>query len=163
MNHEQICMDLAGVINHPGLNQDRITAILGAPEWCVYQFTVAGVSFRQHELAQFQNGNWATVKVELKPEPTNRYDPNAIEVIFTDRANPAPTHVGYVPKALTTVIGPAANHSHAWARLESVGTAKQTKDSSQHLGAIIQVVLRFDPMAQPALVPHRTELLEFAR
>ena len=43
------------------------------------------------------------------------------------------------------------------------GTAKQTKDSSQHLGAIIQVVLRFDPMAQPALVPHRTELLEFAR
>jgi len=54
------------------------------------QFEVAGVKFRRKAFdeAKVQRGD----RLELKPEPTNKYDPHAIQIVKDGQ------HIGYVPR-----------------------------------------------------------------
>lgn len=68
------------------------------------EFPVAGARFRgdYYKTGQFTLGD----SITLEPEPTNQYDPNAIRVIH------AGFHLGYVPKAVTHLVGPIINGPH---------------------------------------------------
>ena len=93
------------------------------------KFKITGTSFRHTQaLKSFSNGGEVVAannlttpqRVVLQPEPSNKYDPNAIQVVIGG------VHVGYVPKKMTSQIdtqaaamilgwrvmehGPAAGH-----------------------------------------------------
>jgi len=93
------------------------------------KFKITGTSFRHKQaLKSFSNGGEVVAannlttpqRVVLQPEPSNKYDPNAIQVVIGG------VHVGYVPKKMTSQIdtqaaamilgwrvmehGPAAGH-----------------------------------------------------
>ena len=58
-----------------------------------YSFYVAGVQF--HELKKCINQIHADDELTLRPDPTNKYDPNAVEIIFEGEES---VHmVGFVP------------------------------------------------------------------
>lgn len=59
-------------------------------EWD-YNIKVAGVKFRQKELDELYEVSWNDVQIELEPEPTNEYDPNAIKIYASLK------HIGYIP------------------------------------------------------------------
>lgn len=63
---------------------------------------VAGVTFegRQQIIAQLTGNE----PCRLQPEPTNKYDPNAIAVHVA--INGTVCHIGFVPKELAAVIAP---------------------------------------------------------
>mgnify|MGYP001075938342 CR=1 FL=1 len=62
-------------------------------------FFVRGVSFRQDEIEQVDEGMYAL----FEPEPTNPHDPNAIKVMVS--TGNALLHIGYVPKELNKLVG----------------------------------------------------------
>lgn len=59
---------------------------------------IAGAKFRpqaeQAHLAGLPDG----AELDLKPEPTNQYDPNAVQIIHDGH------HVGYVPRDLSAEV-----------------------------------------------------------
>lgn len=71
---------------------------------------VAGVTFedRQSILEQMVGNEL----VELKPEPENEYDPNAIAVwvTFPPEAQTEPAKIGYIPKPITTEVALMSKH-----------------------------------------------------
>lgn len=66
---------------------------------------VAGVTFdgRQAILALYRGRE--RLSAELRREPSNPFDPNAIRVNI-DVANPHTLHVGYIPKSLAARLAP---------------------------------------------------------
>lgn len=65
-----------------------------------HEFYVAGVQFRlgyQRALETIQEGD----SLDLIAEPTNQYDPNAVQVHFEG------IFLGYVPKALSGLVAEA--------------------------------------------------------
>lgn len=66
---------------------------------------VAGVTFegRQAILALYRGSE--RLSAELKRQPNNPFDPNAIRVNI-DVTNPQTLHVGYVPRALAARLAP---------------------------------------------------------
>lgn len=61
------------------------------------RFFIAGVQFRPNAakvLSELEVGT----ELELELEPTNKYDPNAIKIMYEDE------HVGYVPKKFSAEI-----------------------------------------------------------
>lgn len=75
------------------INQERVRALIFNNE--IYK--VVGVTFdgKQEVLKTLQEGDI----LELQPEPTNKYDPNAVAVALPDG-----TSVGYVPKNFAAMI-----------------------------------------------------------
>ena len=67
------------------------------------RFNVRGATYndRQYLLNNItrRHGYQGIGKIKLVPEPDNKYDPNAIGIIFEDVG-----HIGYVPKELTESI-----------------------------------------------------------
>lgn len=62
------------------------------------EFNIAGV---QHHEYHKVNGLSTATEIQLTPEPTNQYDPNAIEIRTASGLK-----LGYVPRALTEYIHP---------------------------------------------------------
>ena len=66
-------------------------------------FYVAGVQFRpRHEIDQAAKGLSAGDKLVLMPEPTNKFDPNAVQIqtIGGERA----IFLGYIPKKFSSEV-----------------------------------------------------------
>lgn len=61
-----------------------------------YNIKIAGVKFRQNELGELYEEDWNKLQVELRPEPDNKFDPNAI-AIYTMREGVDSIHIGYIP------------------------------------------------------------------
>ena len=62
-------------------------------------FTVAGLfAYDYHKKSPLHRNSLVDKEVQLIPEPTNRYDPFAIEVKFNN------DKLGYVPRTQTSVI-----------------------------------------------------------
>lgn len=61
------------------------------------KFYLAGVQFRPNAVAVLNELNEGDI-LDLEPEPTNKYDPNAIKILS------GVEHVGYVPKTLSAEI-----------------------------------------------------------
>jgi hypothetical protein len=62
------------------------------------QFHLVGARFRPVEAQSILLEAEVGDPVQLEPEPTNAYDPNAIKVIYKEH------HVGYVPRETTHMI-----------------------------------------------------------
>ena len=70
---------------------------------------VAGTSFRQLQCeAAAKAASERTLRVELIPEPSNIYDPNAIMVVVVDGA--IRYHIGYIPKGVTSRVHAMLKH-----------------------------------------------------
>ena len=63
-----------------------------------YNIKIAGVKFRQSELGELYEEDWNEVLVNIKPEPTNKFDPNAIAIYAND------IHIGYIPALIAPHI-----------------------------------------------------------
>lgn len=61
-----------------------------------FNFELAGVKFRREAYlsAKVANNDVLT----LKPEPTNKYDPNAVQVFKGE------IHIGYVPREFSSMV-----------------------------------------------------------
>jgi hypothetical protein len=59
---------------------------------------IAGAKFRQMDEQVHLAGLAEGAEIDLKPEPTNKYDPNAVQVIHDGH------HVGYVPRDLSAEV-----------------------------------------------------------
>ena len=68
-----------------------------------YQIKIAGVKFRQSELGEMYGEDWNKVEVQLVPEPTNAYDPNAIAIYAND------IQLGYIPAMVATHLSKSIN------------------------------------------------------
>jgi hypothetical protein len=92
----------------------------------VKRFNVAGTSFRKNTVHECFSKLVATtseeyVVVELKPEPENKYDANAVAVYITLGGDDSPYHVGYVPKDVNQRLKPNAKYKLAYIG-DAVGT-----------------------------------------
>ena len=73
-------------------------------------FNIAGVQFRpQDEIREAANELKVGDQLKLVPEPTNKFDPNAVKIIveqqFLDRAvNCDRAFLGYVPKKFSSEV-----------------------------------------------------------
>ena len=71
-----------------------------------YSFDVAGESFHSKDIERLfpgkvpDGGGAVEIEVQLVPEPTNRYDRNAVKVMA------GPAHVGYIPRDLAGAYQP---------------------------------------------------------
>ncbi len=68
-------------------------------------FYIAGVQFRPKDITnkvmkQLKKGDY----LDLVPEPTNKFDPNAIQICFEDLDSPDMIHLGYVPKKFSAEV-----------------------------------------------------------
>ena len=65
-----------------------------------WEFFIAGVQFHQAKtvLNELEKG----FRLELKPDPTNRFDPNAVEIAYYGAEEP--TMLGYVPKKFSSEV-----------------------------------------------------------
>lgn len=59
---------------------------------------IAGVKFRPQAEQTHLAGLEVGTAFDLKPEPTNQYDPNAVQVVHDGH------HVGYVPRDLSEEV-----------------------------------------------------------
>lgn len=67
-------------------------------------FYVAGVQFRpaaevREVMSYIHEGSY----LDLKPEPENKYDPNAIKIVFVEY-DTDDLHLGYVPKKFSAEV-----------------------------------------------------------
>jgi hypothetical protein len=66
--------------------------------------SIVGTSFHQDQLKaiyvyESRSGNPNKIKCELQAEPSNRYDPNAIKVVYTDKGTDLYGSIlGYIKK-----------------------------------------------------------------
>lgn len=63
-----------------------------------YNIKVAGVKFKQEELAKIYDRDWSMCAVSLEPDPENPVDPNAIKV-FVDGI-----WCGFLPAAVAKAV-----------------------------------------------------------
>jgi len=72
------------------------------------QFFIAGVQFRPAaEIAMAKKALQVGDQLHLEAEPTNKFDPNAVKIIFdmTDNGEDAtPLFLGYVPKKFSSEV-----------------------------------------------------------
>jgi len=71
-----------------------------------YNIKVAGVSFRRKELDELYEKDWNKVKVEIKEEPENKFDPNAI-AIYADNV-----HIGYISAIVVQPVKQLIKQGH---------------------------------------------------
>lgn len=64
-------------------------------------FYIAGVQFRTTEERKSLAGQEVGDILELVPEPTNQYDPNAVKIMQGD------LHYGYVPRKFSSEVSAA--------------------------------------------------------
>jgi len=68
------------------------------------EFYIAGVQYhRLPSLVKSKVDIKQGTKLDLVPEPTNNFDPNAIQIIFVDPSKNT-YNLGYVPKRLSSEI-----------------------------------------------------------
>lgn len=77
----------------------------------IYHAALMGVNFRSSETRELVKGlaNESDVQLELEPEPTNQYDPNAVKVMYDvghGDSGPQLVHLGYVAKEIAEEIAP---------------------------------------------------------
>jgi len=67
-----------------------------------FKFYIAGVKFHQAKsvLHEIQVGN----ELNIEPEPTNKYDPNAVKLLFDSESFEAGIMLGYVPKKFSAEV-----------------------------------------------------------
>jgi hypothetical protein len=59
------------------------------------EFYIAGVQF--HEAPKIQDKLKEGMQLTLRPEPSNKYDPNAVAIIYNANGEEDDTMIGYVP------------------------------------------------------------------
>lgn len=69
-----------------------------------YNIKIAGVKFRQKELGELYGEDWNKLEISIVPEPTNKFDPNAIQ-IFAGQI-----HIGYIPALVAVHINELLNN-----------------------------------------------------
>jgi len=65
-----------------------------------WEFFIAGVQF--HQAKRVINDLKEGMELELNPDPNNKYDPNAIEILYYDLNEP--TMLGFVPKKFSPEV-----------------------------------------------------------
>jgi len=69
------------------------------------EFYIAGVKFRPSaEIKLALNEIEEGTELFLDPEPTNRFDPNAIRIVYGNPVEERPLFIGYVPKIYSSEI-----------------------------------------------------------
>lgn len=63
-----------------------------------YNIKVVGIAYHQPELAQLYPKDWENIDIQLEPEPTNKFDPNAIKVMADG------LQIGYIPALVAEVM-----------------------------------------------------------
>lgn len=76
------------VMNRPG--NDLKERVEYFADWD-YNIKIAGVKFHREELDKLYEADWNEINIELEPEPSNQYDPNAIKILASG------LHIGYIP------------------------------------------------------------------
>lgn len=102
---------------------------------------VAGVSFdSRQQIIEELNGGEAVL---LQPEPTNRYDPNAIAVWVDFDGEPA--QVGYLPREFAAFVAPLLEGESILAKVSQITGGFELWDGSRaNYGLLIQVELPDD-------------------
>jgi hypothetical protein len=98
---------------------------------------VAGVTFegRQAFLRELNGGEPA----QLRPEPQNSYDPNAVAV-YVKSAGGATYHIGYVPRELAKIVAPLLEGETIVGRVfEITGGFTYHNGDLATLGCVIEV------------------------
>ena len=68
------------------------------------QFFIAGVQFRpRQEIDQAARDMLAGDTLTLQSEPTNKFDPNAVQILY-EPADSLPMFLGYVPKKFSSEV-----------------------------------------------------------
>ena len=106
---------------------------------------VVGVTFegRQKILAQMQGFEI----IQLRPEPDNKYDGNAIAVwvAFPPEAQMEPAHIGYIPKELASEIAPHMDGEFFIGEVDHMIGGFQTREGENaSLGCVICVEIPDD-------------------
>lgn len=99
---------------------------------------VAGVTFegRQNLIAQLTGGE----PCRLQPEPTNKYDPNAIAVMVAAKGEV--WHIGFVPKELAAQIAPHLEGEALMVRISEITGGFETSDGdTAALGVRLRIEL----------------------
>ncbi len=68
-----------------------------------WEFYIAGVKFRKSQVAAIMSELMIEVNLALAPEPTNKYDPNAIQLMYTSNVH-GETFLGYVPAKISAEV-----------------------------------------------------------
>ena len=70
----------------------------------LHTFYIAGVKF--HQAKMVMNELEEGISLVMTPEPTNKYDPNAIKIEFLDKESNQ-IMLGYVPKKISSQVSAA--------------------------------------------------------
>jgi HIRAN domain len=100
-------------------------------------FRVAGVTFdnRQATIARLRGDE----PVRVVPEPTNKFDPNALAVLVAVAPGDV-RHVGYVPRELAARIAPFLEGEAVMAEIRQITGGFETWDhGTASLGLLIAV------------------------
>jgi len=67
-----------------------------------WEFFIAGVQFHQAKtvINELEEGT----ELELIPDPENKYDPNAVEILYCSIESNVPTMLGFVPKKFSPEV-----------------------------------------------------------
>jgi hypothetical protein len=73
-----------------------------------WSFNIAGVQF--HDYKGVVNEMKAGDKLEMIPEPTNKFDPNAVQLHFTSKSG-RKSFIGFVPKKISADVSAFLEHA----------------------------------------------------
>lgn len=103
---------------------------------------VAGVTFEGRQ--EYLKIIYPSDKIEITPEPTNKYDKNALAVHVTHEGTIM--HVGYIPKELSAKILPFGENSRLVAEIVEITGGYDMNDGTY---ASIGLRLRFKVKSSP--------------
>ena len=92
----------------------------------IYQYSIAGINYRKGIAAYLGRSNGY-----IKPEPTNRYDPNAIAVYAQDGH-----HLGYIPATDTYEVHDLHLRFPAQAAIDIEECYDNTEDRTFYVGTV---------------------------
>jgi len=103
---------------------------------------VAGVTFEgRQEILEMMHG---TEVVQLRPEPENQYDGNAIAVwvAFPPESQMQPAQIGYLPRDIAAQVAPHMDGEYFIGQIEEINGGFIKRDgTTASLGCIVKVEL----------------------
>jgi hypothetical protein len=104
---------------------------------------VAGVTFEGRQ--EWIQSAFVNQPVMIAPEPTNKYDPNALAVYLASNDPDGAKHVGYIPKEIAAEIAPAIEGERVIGRVfEVTGGFEKWDGTHATYGLIIEIEIPDD-------------------
>lgn len=101
------------------------------------EFEIAGTHHRLHNLLKLLKKH-ALVSMHLQPEPSNKFDPNAIQVVGRRKRlfGELRTHIGYIPAEIASKLAPCKLLSQIMVRPKRIWIGDNGKSVSVKIDLI---------------------------